>query len=212
MRLLLVRHGITHYNQEGFYTGQTDIPLSPLGEEQAEAVGRYLAQDRIDIIFSSDLQRARDTAIAIARYHHLPVLEDPDLREAAFGDWEGLNRIQAQEQDSAGWDYWRSDPVNHAPPGGENLDQVRARAARMVQRCLESYADQTVLWATHGGLMGVALCFALQLDLRYRRCFRHDNASVTELAFGQELPVIMRLNDTAHLRSLALVQKTEGKI
>lgn len=206
MQLIFVRHGVTQYNLSGLYTGQTDIPLSSLGTQQAEAVAAYLAHDKIDIIFSSDLQRARDTARAIARYHDLPVLEDPDLREASFGIWEGLNRAQVLQQDGERWAEWRSDPINRVPPGGESLAQVKARAARALQRCLESYADKTILWTTHGGLMGVALCQALQLDLVYRHCFRHSNASVTELSFVQKLPVIERLNDTSHLRHLTLIE------
>lgn len=80
MRLILVRHGETPYNTQHRITGQTDVPLNPLGQQQAELVGAYLARDTIDVIVSSDLQRTRATASAIARTHDLPVEEDADLR------------------------------------------------------------------------------------------------------------------------------------
>jgi broad specificity phosphatase PhoE len=199
---LLVRHGITQHNIENKYTGQTDAPLTELGERQAAAAGKYLANEKIDLIVSSDLQRTRYTALAIARYHNLPVLEDPDLREVCMGTWEGLTPGQIQERDPAEWTAVRSDPINIAPTGGESFAQVGVRAKSALQRYQERYAGKTVLWATHGGFIGILFCQALKLDLRYRHCFRHDNTSISELVFEQELPWITRLNDTAHLRVL----------
>ena len=90
MRLIVVRHGETFYNMEDRLTGQADIPLSPLGERQAERVGVYLADEKLDGIVSSDLQRALITAQAIAAHHGLTVQEDPDIREIALGNWEGM--------------------------------------------------------------------------------------------------------------------------
>lgn len=200
MRLLLVRHGSTIYNQNHAFTGQIDAPLSDEGQQQAEAVGRYLAQETIDAIFSSDLQRARDTGLAIAQYHQLPVQENPDLREVSLGTWEGRKYAEVEETDHEVFTWVRSDPANNAPPGGESYEQLPVRAARVLDYCLEQYTDKSVLWATHGGLMGVIVCHALRLDLKYRRCFEHDNTSVTELHFKEALPRIARLNDTAHLR------------
>ena len=200
MRLLLVRHGITQHNLDQQYTGQTDVPLSELGKRQVAAVGKYLAQEKLDVILSSDLQRARDTARAIARYHDLPVLEDPDLREISMGAWEGLNPEQIQARDMQEWTYVRSDPINRAPTGGESFAQLSVRASRVLKHCREKYAGKTVLWATHGGFIEAAICHALKLDLTYRRCFRHNNTAVTELHFTQDLPLIERMNDTAHLR------------
>lgn len=202
MRLLLVRHGITQHNLDQTFTGQTDAPLTELGERQAMAAGKYLAAEKIDLIVSSDLQRARATALAIAQHHHLPVLEDPDLREVHMGTWEGLTREEIQARNPAEWILVRNDPVHIAPPGGENFIQVHERASKALRRYQERYADKTVLWTTHGGFIGILFCHALKLDLTYRHCFRHENTSISELVFGSELPWITRMNDTAHLRIL----------
>lgn len=105
MRLLFVRHGITQDNLDGYYTGQTDTPLTELRERQAAAVGEYLASEKLQVIISSDLQRARDTARAIVHYHNLPVLEDPDLREISMGEWEGLSPEQIQTGNIEAWKY-----------------------------------------------------------------------------------------------------------
>lgn len=203
MRLLLVRHGITRHNIEGMYTGQTDAPLTELGERQAEAAGKYLSSEKIDLIVSSDLQRARYTAQAIARHHNLPVLEDPDLREIGMGDWEGFTAEQIQARNMAEWTSVRGDPIHIAPPGGENFLQLQQRVGRALQRYQEHYVDKTVLWTTHGGFIGIFFCHALKLELHYRHCFRQDNTSISEVVFERELPWIIRMNDTAHLRILS---------
>ncbi len=204
MRLFLVRHGITQHNINGLYTGQTDAPLTELGQRQALAVAKYLADETFDAIFSSDLQRARHTAQAIASYHNLPVQEDADLREISMGTWEGYTSAELQARNIDEWKYVRNDSINHAPPGGENFSQVLERAGRALQHCREQYTDKTVLWAAHGGFIEAALCYALKLDLHYRHCFRNGNTSVNELHFksNYELPEIIRLNDLAHLRTI----------
>ena len=201
MRLLLVRHGITEYNLTGRYTGQADAPLAELGERQAEAVGKYLAAEQLDVIVSSDLQRARDTALAIAQHHNLPVLEDPELREISMGKWEGYTSAEIQARNMDEWTYVRSNPITIAPPGGESFAQLYERAGRALLTYQEAYTEKTVLWAAHGALIEATLCQALKLDISYRHCFRQENTSINELIFGYELPVIVRLNDTAHLRS-----------
>lgn len=202
MRLLLVRHGVTQHNINGQFTGQIDAPLTELGKRQVRALGKYLAREKLDVILSSDLQRARETAREIARYHHLPVLEDPDLREISMGKWEGLKPEQIQERNLEEWKYVRSDPINRAPAGGETFAQLAERASRALKRCLENYTGKTVLWTTHGGLIGATVCYALKLDLSYRHCFSRENTSITEFRFGEGLPRIERLNDIAHLRTL----------
>jgi broad specificity phosphatase PhoE len=202
LQLLLVRHGVTAYNLTGRYTGQADVPLTELGQRQAVAVGKYLADEQLDVIISSDLQRARDTALAIAQYHKLPVLEDPELREISMGEWEGYTPEEIQARNIAEWTNVRSKPITIAPPGGESWEKLYERAGRALRAYQEVYAEQTVLWTTHGALIEAALCHALKLDLSYRHCFRQENTSISELTFDGALPTIVRLNDTAHLRSL----------
>src|SRR3982074_1290712 len=88
MRLILVRHGETLSNAQKRFTGQSDVPLSPLGRRQIAALGKSLAREHLDVIGASDLMRTRVTAEAIARFHALPVSVDPNLRELALGEWE----------------------------------------------------------------------------------------------------------------------------
>ena len=88
MRLILVRHGQTEWNQLGRIQGRTDIPLNDTGIMQARAAGEWLSQRRIDAVYSSPMQRAFDTATEIARPHGLPVISRDDIIETDFGPWE----------------------------------------------------------------------------------------------------------------------------
>jgi broad specificity phosphatase PhoE len=200
VRLIVVRHGETFNNAEDRFTGQSDVPLSPIGERQALALGAYLASDHLDVIVSSDLQRARITAQAVARYHGLTVEEDPQIRELSLGKWEGMTPGEVQVNESDALMRWRADPSTFAPEGGETLIQFRARIVHALDYWSSLYSDGTVVWVAHGGLIGVLLCHILEINLNRRWQFHHDNASVTELRISGPRVSLVRLNETAFLR------------
>jgi alpha-ribazole phosphatase len=202
MRLIIVRHGETNYNSQRRFTGQSDIPLNALGKLQTDALRDCLATEQFDAIVTSDLERTRVTAKAIALEHDLPILEDSDLRELAFGEWEGYTYDEVLARDADRVSLWRTDPTVNAPPGGENVTQLRDRCARALSRWQAQYPEGSVLWVTHGGLIGVLLCHVLGIDLRHRWQFRHDNASISEIRMHGEHAIIGRLNETAHIRAL----------
>src|SRR5262252_2144935 len=99
LRLLLLRHGETAWNRERRYQGWTDTPLSTAGLQQAEAAARELKEHPLVAVYSSPLQRARETAAIIASVHGLDVVTDPAFKELGFGEWEGLTLDEAR----AGW-------------------------------------------------------------------------------------------------------------
>ena len=204
MRLIVVRHGETYYNAQNRLTGQSDVPLNPLGERQAAALGDYLATELLDVIVTSDLERTRVTARAIAYNHGLPVQEDSDLRELAFGEWEGYTFDEVLVRDGNMVSLWRADPSKYAPPGGETVAQLRDRCARALTRWQTRYPESSVVWVTHGALIGVLLCHVLDIDLKRRWQFSHDNSSISELRLSGDRVIIVLLNETGHLRALRL--------
>jgi alpha-ribazole phosphatase len=199
VRLIVVRHGQTRFNVEGRFTGQLDIPLDALGEQQAEALGRRLAETRLDAIVSSDLLRTRATAQAIARHHGLPVEEDADLREIAFGVWEGDTYAGVLARDAALVERWEADPTCYAPPGGETVTQLHARVVRALERWQGRYPQRAILWAVHGGVIEIVLCHVFNVALSRRWEFRHENASLTEIEVGNRVARVVRWNETQHL-------------
>ena len=198
MRLLLVRHGATLNNLEARYTGQSDVELSASGAHQAKLLGARLSTETLDAIVSSDLRRTRATAQAIAQYHDLQVWEDSDLREFALGEWEEVSYAEVKARDAALLERWRSDPENNAPPGGETGAQVRERVLGALERWQKAYPKGTVLWVTHGGLIGVLLCHLLGMDLSRRNQFHISNVSITELKLGGHYAILKYCNDIAH--------------
>jgi len=203
LRLLLIRHGSTLDNEQGRLTGQADVPLSPRGEGQVALLGERLSNEALDIIVTSDLQRARATAAAIARYHQSPVYEDAAIREISLGAWEGVTLAELLERDTEAITRWQNAPLNGGPPGGETLIQLRERVVRALEHWYASYPEATVVWVTHGGVIRVLLCHLLNADLNTWGQFKRENASITEVRLGQtaggsiclvEGPRTMRLN------------------
>ncbi|MBV8480005.1 MAG: histidine phosphatase family protein [Actinobacteria bacterium] len=136
--LLLVRHGETDWNAERRWQGHADVPLNARGREQADALAEQLAAETIDAIYSSDLSRARDTALAVASRLKLPVVVDHDLREVDVGAIEGLTAEEARAFE--GWQ-------------GEPIDQHAERVLRAVHRIADAHPGGRVLVVTHGGSM-----------------------------------------------------------
>ncbi len=94
---------------------------------------------------------------------------------------------------------WKSNPIVTAPPGGETVAQLHQRVTRALERWRGRYPQNTMLWVVHGGLIEVLLCHLLHVDLLRRYEFRHDNTTLSEIAFKHAEAVIVHLNDTRHL-------------
>ena len=90
VKVVFIRHGETEWNADGRYQGQSDVALSDTGRAQAALLADHFPVEKIDVIYSSDLVRAFDTALAVAGRFGLPVHREPAFREISFGDWEGL--------------------------------------------------------------------------------------------------------------------------
>ena len=151
-RLWCIRHGQTIWNLEERYNGLTDIPLNPVGVERAEALSKQLAENGVvyRAIYSSHLQRARQTAAIINKRQDLPAFVDERLREIELGAWEGKTfqeikikfpKEVAERTDNAL--YTRS-------PGGESALEVARRMAAAANEIVTSYPEGDVLVVAHG--------------------------------------------------------------
>jgi broad specificity phosphatase PhoE len=148
-RLLLWRHGRTEWNANGRVQGQIDVPLDEVGRRQAAEVAPLLAAEKPDLILSSDLSRAFQTAQALSDVTGLPVQTDPRLRETAFGPWEGLTHAEIEARWPADFARWRSGgPVGL--PGSESPADVVTRMAAGLRDALPR-TDGTLALVTHGG-------------------------------------------------------------
>lgn len=156
----MVRHGRTAWNAENRGQGQTDIPLDAVGLEQAASAGAALALLDPEIVWSSDLSRARDTAAAIG----LPVVTDPRLREIDLGRYEGLTPAEWEADDPRTYALWRSGhDVRRG--GGETYGEVGVRAAAAVKEALAAAVEpaRPVVVVAHGGTIRALLVELLDL-------------------------------------------------
>ncbi|MFD4190926.1 histidine phosphatase family protein [Amycolatopsis thermoflava] len=152
-RLVLWRHGETDYNAAGRMQGHLDSALTEVGWNQARFAAPALARFQPDLVISSDLHRAMDTATVLTEAIGVPLRIDKRLRETHLGEWQGLTGAEVDE----GWPgdraIWRVD-ATWAPPGGESRVEVAERASEVVSDLLASEdPGETVLLAAHGGLI-----------------------------------------------------------
>lgn len=199
-RIYLVRHGETLWNHAMRYQGHADIPLNERGYAQARAVARRLSSERIDAVYSSDLQRAKATAEVIAAAHGLPVHTDRSLREINFGVWEGLTRDEIRLRFPEVSQEWWSNPVGTRLPGGETLAEVAERAVRYLLGTARRHPDGTVVVASHGGTIRAAIGSLIRMDLNEYWRLRQDNAALNLLEIqDDDRAVLLLFNDTSHL-------------
>lgn len=149
--LVLWRHGETDYNVALRMQGQLDSQLTPTGIGQAHRAAPVLAGLRPDVLLTSDLARAWDTAAVLGEHAGLPVGVDKRLRETHLGAWQGLSHAEVEDGWPGGMSTWRVSP-DMAPPEGETRVEVAARAAQLVSELDAGGYDSAVL-CTHGGLI-----------------------------------------------------------
>jgi broad specificity phosphatase PhoE len=156
--LCLVRHGQTDWNLEGRYMGQSDIPLNATGRSQAYDLAEKLKGDRFFGIYTSDLQRAQETANTIAAALNLPVTTDARLREINQGDWEGKFLDIIRNQYAELWKQRTTDPASIRPPGGETVREVAERVYAAVDDIAHIHPTGCVLIVSHGLALATVLC------------------------------------------------------
>jgi alpha-ribazole phosphatase len=206
LRLYIVRHGVTAWNQEGRIQGHSDTPLSAEGVVQAQRIGARLArlEPPLQAVWSSDLMRARQTAEAIAAPFDLAVQTTPLLREMMLGEWEGLTQDEIEARgDMALLERYRRDPGQHRPPGGEALEAAWDRVTTAVREIRALHPGGQVAVVGHGGSLRALLCEALNAPVASMLCFSLANASLSiieEVSHSDHsLRRIRLVNDTSHL-------------
>jgi broad specificity phosphatase PhoE len=156
--LLFARHGETSWNHEARWQGHTDIALNDRGREQAAALAARLRGLGVGHVFSSDLQRARETAAIVAKLLMVDqVTVDPRLRERGFGAFEGLTRDDCASRFPEIWAAYEADR-RVMPPGSEPHDAVIARLRAGVAAAIATARDDAaVLVVGHGGALRLFL-------------------------------------------------------
>jgi len=200
-RLILVRHGETEWNRLLRYQGQSDVELNETGIKQAERIRDRLANEKIDVIYSSDLKRALKTAEIIASKVGA-IHESSLLREMDFGDFEGLTFDEMKEcyphivNDRQAW---RNQGPDVCAPNGESIAQLAARVAQFAEKLAGHQSEETVLIVAHGGTLQVLICQLIGIGLEHWWQVRLSSASLTIMETYEQGTALLLLNDVCHL-------------
>ena len=146
---IMVRHGFSLANQQSRFAGHWDIPLAELGHKQAQAAAEYLEKLPIDVLYSSDLLRAYQTAEPLALKLGLPIRKDPQFREIFAGDWEGKTVAELWEEYPAEFSCWAEDIGRSRCCGGESVAELYRRINAEVDRVAAAHEGQTVCVTIH---------------------------------------------------------------
>jgi len=206
--IILIRHGETAWNAERRLQGHLDIPLNHEGERQAALLAGALANETIDVVVSSDLSRARQTAQAVADALGMAVEIDPQLRERCYGGFEGLLYSEIEARFPAQFAAWQARDVDaELPPGknpGETFRAFYARATGAILDWGAANPGKTLALVAHGGVLECAYRLALGLPLETPRDFKVFNASINRFTCEGGRLQLQSWGEVAHLRPLVL--------
>ncbi len=198
-RMCVIRHGETAWNAEGRVQGQTDVPLSPVGEAQAQALVAALAGERFAAIYASDLRRVRQTAAPAARALGLEPRLDAALRERHYGKFETLTYAEAHARLPEDYARFRAKDLDYDFGSGESLRSFHARAIACVGAIAARHAGETVLVFTHGGVLEMVHRHAHGSGLSTPREFEIPNAAINWVEAGPGAWRILAWAESGHL-------------
>jgi broad specificity phosphatase PhoE len=200
-KLILARHGETVWNVEKIFRGRADVNLDEVGIKQAELLGKYLSNWKLEAIYSSPLKRALDTANIVARYQKIGVHIAEGLIDFDYGEWQSLPEQEAKRLYPTLHNEWHNNPHKVKMPGGESLEDVRRRIIEVVNHVLFKYQGSVVL-VSHRVVNKVLICSLLGLDNSHFWNINQDVGGITIFNYVDGRFVLTRHNDTSHLKEL----------
>lgn len=202
-RLLLVRHAQSTFNAEHRIQGQLDPPLSDLGRQEAELVATRFRDAEVAGFYTSPLRRTRETAAAVGRALGREPEPEPGLMEIGLGSWEGRTGAELERDEPERWKEWSTSSSWDLVPDGEGRVPFTNRVSTTLRRLWARHPEGDVVCVTHGGVVQVALHWAIGRIPEGQFPFRIENASISVLGTVGGRLVIAGANDTAHLSALA---------
>jgi len=203
LKLIFVRHGETVWNREERLQGRKDVRLSVLGKKQAELLAERFRGEKIDVIYSSNLSRALETAKTIAKFHpKAPVKIKRELSERSHGVIEGLTleEIKAKPKLRKLLDWEKMKSQDFKFPKGESKAELKERVKNFLEDITRSHRCGTLLVVCHGGVIRAALEILLRKSDTTLSDLHFKNASVTILTLKGKEAKLEVLNDTSHLQ------------
>lgn len=196
--LLLIRHATNDYVKEGRLAGRLPgVHLNAQGQREADDLARRTAHLPIEAIYSSPLERARDTANALANCHKLPVQVLDGLIEGDAGEWTGKKISELNTTET--WNAIQTKPIGVKLPGGESIDEVQTRMVAAIEGARKKHPDSIIAIVSHSDPLKSVVAHYLNWDLNNFQRFAINPASVTVLSVDDKGAVLLRSNDTGAL-------------
>jgi len=197
--LIAIRHGETEWNSEGRFQGHLNSVLNREGLAQAQALGERLAAERFDLLLSSDLGRALQTAGAIAMRSGHEIVIEPRLRERRMGIFQGLTPAEVEARYPGEYARFSTRDPDYVIPEGESMRQLFERSVACFTELARRHAGLTLAAVTHGGVLAMLYRHASAMPLDAPRDFPLHNTGVNRLRHRRGAWELQSWGDIAHL-------------
>lgn len=195
MIVTITRHGETVENENDTIQGQLPGKLSERGLLQGQALADELKSHQFAVLLSTDLSRGLDTAKIIARYHDVPLIIEPLLRERCFGIYEGTSREKFYSNERS-----LPDPYSHRPEKGESFVDLYKRANLFIDKIMKEYKGKSLLVVTHGDFIRMCLGAFQGVPVREACQIKQSNTCINILQLKKDSKWhVKKFNDISHL-------------
>ena len=182
--IYFVRHGESESNRITQFAGSLNMPLTDKGREQASVTASHLHNIPFTAVYASDLSRAYDTGLAIAKDQNIPIYGMKELREIYAGDWEGRQYSDLEKEFADSYSVWRHTIGLAVCPNGESVAQLQKRVGDCIQNIVQKHPNETICVATHATPIRVLECLWTNTPLAQMHTIPWvSNASVTVASF-----------------------------
>ncbi|MBI4595756.1 MAG: histidine phosphatase family protein [Candidatus Tectomicrobia bacterium] len=204
MKLYLIRHGQTEWNQQEIFRGLADVALDQEGRREARALAKRLQGTEIAAIFSSPLMRAKETADIIGNVIGLETVVSNELIDINCGNWQGVTLQEVKQKYYPLYQSWLQEPENFTFPLGEGLSEVRKRTIPFLKGLIERFPQKEIAVVSHRVINKIIICALLDLPNSKFWSIKQDTAALNLLELSPTEAHLMFLNDTCHLREIHL--------
>jgi probable phosphoglycerate mutase len=201
-QVFTIRHGETPWNAEGRLQGHANIPLAPKGLAQAKALAQSLKDHEFTAIYSSDLDRAFQTAECIALHHNIPIKIDARLREKNLGVFQSLTRPEISQHYPEEFEKYQSNNPDYQVPQGESNRQFYQRCIDCFDEIAIRHMGEKVLVVAHGGVLGNLFKYTVGIPLEMPRRFELLNTSLNIFTHKQETWILESWGNLSHLQHI----------
>lgn len=202
--LIVIRHGETEWNIQNRFQGHLDSKLTDLGVKQAEAIADGLKGEIFDVIYSSDLERAKHTAKIIAGKLNMTIHTERDLREINLGVMQGLIKDEFILKYPEVITNFHTDPV-YVIPEGESKQQFYDRITGVLEKIIKKHKGHSILLVAHGGVLDIMIRYTFKIPLIAKRNFSLYNASINRITVNNGEWKLESWGETSHMRDIPVI-------